>query len=655
MVKVNNNFFLCSAACLLGSYTSLQARAKQENKPNILWLTFEDTSWNELGCYGNDQVKTPHINALANDGIKYINAWSSAPQSSPARSSLITGCYATTYGMDLHPRAFDTPADIFFPEYLRKNGYYCTNNSKTHYNTKIDNKLCWDECGIDASYNSIRRKKDQPFFAVYNTVTSHMGRIRTFHLDGRRDYTKSGIYPEKLQLPPYLPDVYPIRSDYAAHLEAIQDVDEWVGLFVDDLKEKKLYENTIIFVFSDHGGCLPRGKGYLYESGLKVPLIIHVPEKWKPLLSTKSGEADSSLVNFIDLGATVLSLAGIKPPKYMQGKPIMGKYASAEKKSIQFAFGTNQLHHYMPVRAATDGRYKYIRSYIPYKQFALRNYYQWGMPSNQAWDKFVLNKCVHNPVWLQPYQHHPAEMLFDLESDPFETKNLSDKPEYQYILLRFREAVSSNLRQTRDLGFFIPLSRKGVNLYDKINKENYPLEELFELVELASMPEKSDIPALTDALKSKDDNIRYWGAVGLAVLAGTRSIECFPQELFALLDDTNPYVSCEAAYAIAYSAEPEKGIKRLLSPVKENERKIGYSLLECLSLDPNMKYLIKKQGGELINQAWTLPDLENEDCGLMVRGILANIGVLSINDIYNKFYEKGLKLNRSRRPIKPLP
>lgn len=640
------------------SATSVPAKAtiNANDKPNILWLTFEDTSWYEFGCYGNNQVKTPCIDSLASKGIQFMNAWSVAPQSSPARSSLITGCYATTYGMDIHPQPFDTPNEIFFPQYLRESGYFCTNNNKTHYNSTVDHTICWDECSDDASYNSPQRSKNQPFFSVFNTVTSHMGRVRTFHTDGRRDYTKEGIYPGQLRLPPHVPDTYEVRSDYAGHLEAIQDVDKWVGIFMKDLKEKGLYDNTIVFVFSDHGGCLPRGKGYLYETGLRVPLIIHVPEKWQHLLSVNPGTKDQSLVSFIDLGPTVLSLAGINPPEYMQGRPMMGKYAADQPKPIQFAFASNQLHHFMPVRAATDGRFKYIRSYIPYKQFALRNYYQWGMPSNKAWDKLILKECGNHAVWAQPYRHHPAEMLFDLQSDPFELNNLATNPEYERELMAFRQSVSENIRQTKDLGFFLPSSREGVNLYNKISQENYPLEKLYSIAELAGVSEKTDLPLLINALKSSDPDIRYWAAVGFGHLASKGNLENAPRELLLLLQDANPYVACEAAYAVSYTKDAEKGVRRLVYPIKEEDRKIGYALLESLSLDPDKRHLIQQYISELKEKADSLPAKENEDSGLMARGILVNMGSMNIDDLYGAdSYELGLKLNRGRRLIKPTP
>ncbi len=648
-------FLACTAACGIYSLEASAANNKKKERPNILWVTFEDTSSYEFGCYGNKDVHTPNADSLAAQGIQFMNAWSVAPQSSPARSSLITGCYAPTYGMDVHPVSYDTPADIFFPQRLREAGYYCTNNSKTHYNSTNNNKACWDECTKTASYNSPKRGKDQPFFAVFNTVTSHMGRIRTFHTDGRRDYTKEGIYTELLTLPSYVPDLPEVRSDYAGHLEAVQDVDTWLGFFLKDLKDKGLDDNTIIFFFSDHGGCVPRGKGYLYESGLKVPLIAYFPEKWKHLANGKSGK-DNSLVNFTDLGPTVLSLAGVKPTKNMQGKAIFGEYASKEERKVQFAFAANQLHHFMPVRAVTDGHIKYMRSYIPYRQFALRNYYQWGMPSNKAWDKLVLGNHNTNPDWALTFDAHPAEMLFDLDKDPGELHDLSSSPEYAEVLEKMRNELSNHIRNTHDLGFFLPTSRTGHVLYDVVRKEKYPMEELYKLVEAAGIGDIASLPLFEKAIASSHRDMRFWGAVGYAELAHKKQISQCPQALADLLKDEDPYVASEAAYAAAYLGKPQEGIARLINPAKEEDRKIGYSSLECISLDPTMRDYIRQFLPQLKEAAETLPRKKNEDSGLMARGILVNLGELDIKLLHGpEAYKEGLKLNHGRRPMVPLP
>lgn len=654
---------LCPAVHAAGSGSAGDRRQdKAGERPNILWLTFEDTSFYEFGCYGNKSVSTPNIDSLAANGVLFSNAWSTAPQSSPARSSLITGCYATTYGMDVHPVSFDTPEGIFFPQLLRDAGYYCTNNSKTHYNTTTDNKICWDECTKNASYNSPSRGEGQPFFAVFNTVTSHMGRVRTFHTDGRRDYTQEGIYPQQLELPPHVPDLPEVRSDYAGHLEAAQDVDTWVGFFLEDLKRHGLEDNTIIFVFSDHGGCLPRGKGYLYETGLHVPLVAYFPEKWKHLAPSecRTGESGGLVYDkpagFVDLGPSVLSLAGVKPPKTMQGKALMGKYET-EGHSLHFALAANHLHHYTPVRAVSDGKFKYIRSYMPYRQFALRNYYQWGMPSNKAWDRFVLGGHNTNPDWAQPFGVHPAEMLFDIETDPWELNDLSSDPRYAGELERFRKEMSAHIRKTVDLGFFLPVTREKCNLHEMVRKEKYPLDKMWTLVELAGTAGPDDIPALLEAVKSPYPDIRFWGTVGFARLATAGMLKECPEELEALADDENPYVSAEAAYALVWCGKAEKGLPCLVEPREEKYRKVGYSALESLSLHPEMRDLIRKHCLESLKEkAETLPRKENEDAGLMARGILVNLGELDINLLHGEeAYMQGLKLNHGRRPMVPLP
>ncbi len=628
---------------------------KKVERPNILWLTFEDKSASEFGCYGNVDVHTPITDSLAARGIQFMNAWSTAPQSSPARSSIITGCYAPTFGMDFHPYPFDTPSDIFFPQRLREAGYYCTNNWKTHYNSTEDDTACWDECDKKATYNSEKRGKDQPFFAVFNNHTTHMGRIRTHHIDGRRDYTQEGLYPSLLTLPPYLPDLPEVRSDYAGDLESVQDVDKWLGFFLEDLKARGLDEDTIIFFYSDHGGCLPRGKGYLYETGLQVPMVVYFPPKWEHLANGMKGQVDD-LVNFIDLGPTVLSLAGVRPGKRYQGKALFGEYAAPEKREINFAFAANQLHHFMPVRAARDARFKYIRSYLPYRQFALRNYYQWGMPANKAWDKLVLGGHNTRPELEQPFLPHPVEMLFDLENDPYELHDLSADPAYAEKLADFREAMAEHIRETGDLGFFLPTTRASCNLYEKAHKRGFPLEKLYELVEKAGEGRLSDEPLFREALSSEIAEFRFWGAAGYAQLARTGVLKEAPEALVTLLGDEDAYVYSEAAYALAYLGQARDAVSRLLSPDHEPYRKVGYSALECLSLDPDMRPAIHEFLPELQAADAMLPHKKNEDAGLMVRGILVNLGELDIDVLHGpEAYRQGLKLNHGRRPNGPLP
>ena len=349
----------------LTGYAPVENSEEVQSRPNILWLTLEDTSEYQFGCYGNTDINTPTIDMLATKGIRFINASSTAPHCSPARSTLITGCYATTFGMDVHREDYETPSDIFYTRYLREAGYYCTNNSKTDYNTTIDDKSLWDECGREATYNSTSRKPGQPFFSVFNTEATHMGRIRSITLEGRRDFKALGIDPETIKIPGHVPDLPAMRSDEAYQLEASREDDRWVKAFLDDLGERGQADNTIVFFFSDHGGCLPRGKGFPYESGLHIPLVIYVPPRWQDENEIESGTVLTDLVGFVDFAPTILSMAGVEPPEFMQGNAFLGPYAGAPRK-YQFGFRTNQEnYHFDPCRTVSDGRYKYIRNYTP--------------------------------------------------------------------------------------------------------------------------------------------------------------------------------------------------------------------------------------------------------------------------------------------------
>ena len=199
---------------------SFSAPTEEQEKPNILWLVLEDTSPYQFGCYGGKDAKTPEIDRLASKSIRFTNASSNAPHCSPARSTLITGCYATTYGMDIHRERYDTPKNIFYPEYMREAGYFCTNNSKTDYNTTEDHKSLWDESGGSATYRSQKRKTGQPFFSVFNANATHMSLVRTITTKGRPNFNEFGLNPDSIFLPDHVPDLPEVRSDEAYQLKA---------------------------------------------------------------------------------------------------------------------------------------------------------------------------------------------------------------------------------------------------------------------------------------------------------------------------------------------------------------------------------------------------------------------------------------------------
>ncbi|MCF7817962.1 MAG: sulfatase [Kiritimatiellales bacterium] len=641
--------------CLLATGLVGFAALSHAGQPNILWLTIEDTSAYEFGCYGNAQVKTPNIDGLAEKGLQYMKAWSTAPHCSPARSTLITGCYATTFAMDNHRHQWDTPGDIFYPPLMRRAGYYCTNNSKTDYNTTRDNKAMWDECSKSASYNSPQRGKDQPFFAVFNAFNTHMSRLTSITLEGRRDFAKEGLDPAKLKLPPYVPDIAETRSDYAFHLEGVQEVDEWVGIFLHDLEERGLAEDTIVIFNSDHGGCLPRGKGFLYESGLQVPLIVYLPPKYQFLAKPKPGSKTDRLVGFVDFAPTLLSLIGVKPPEWMQGRAFLGKY-DTEPRLLQFAFRTNQETHYDPCRAVTDGRFKYIRAYLPNKAYCLRNSFQWQMPSNLGWDGYALEhrtpeRAAEHPEWMQPFASKAAEMLFDLQTDPYELHNLAGEPAHLATLEKMRAAIAAHVRETKDLGFFPPTTKikgEGVALYDWVREKKYDLNALITAAETASEAKADNKARLLAYLASGHPEVRFWGAAGLSALARQGLLVGCPDELAQPINDPDPAVAATAAEGCCFAGRSELGIPALIKGLGSNTgdaKDLFHSSLETLTWYPEQAKLLASHAAEI-----------HEAGGFPARSVLVNLDELPIDKLYtSKERKKGIEVNETRRPLKPTP
>jgi arylsulfatase A-like enzyme len=626
-----------------------------QSRPNILWLTLEDTSEYQFGCYGNTDINTPTIDILAEKGIRFTHASSTAPHCSPARSTLITGCYATTYGMDVHREDYETPADIFYTSYLRQSGYYCTNNSKTDYNSTIDDKSLWDECGREATYNSPLRKPGQPFFSVFNTEATHMGRIRSISLEGRRDFKALGIDPEKLFLPAHVPDLPAMRSDEAYQLEASREADRWVKAFLDDLEDKGLADNTIVFFFSDHGGCLPRGKGFPFESGLQIPLVIYIPPGWQEKFDIESGMVSSELVGFVDFAPTILSLAGIKPPDFMQGRAFLGPYAG-EPGKYQFGFRTNQEnYHFDPCRTVTDGRYKYIRNYIPHKPFCLRNLYQWGMPANLAWDQYILSGECTQEEWLQPYRPKQPELLFDLTSDPWELQNLANDPRYAEILHTMRIQISKHIRETGDLGFFVRGRRKKPGgLYHWVRESDFPVNELIEAAEMASMPAEGDVDGLTLLLGHPVPEMRFWGAIGFNTLGSRGFLKYCPEEVLEAIHDSVPEVAAAAAEAACYLGENEKGIAKLIELLESNFSP-AYSSLETLTWYADQKVVLKAHSPELRKLLDDNSSVDQDRMGLDIklRSLLVNLGDIPISELYSKEEkEKGIRVNQNPRKFR---
>ena len=442
--------------------------AKTENnntKPNILWIVTEDIS-PTLSMYGDSTAKTPNLDALASDGTVYTNVFTTAGVCAPSRSALIIGVMQSSIGT-MHMRTakdvfswgkrqYNSKVDITdiegdtirqystvipeyikcFPEYLRQNGYYCTNHAKTDYQFAAP-LSAWDENDWNAHWR--HRPEGKPFFAVFNIGLTHESRLWK-HAD--KPLT---VDPDNVFVPPYLPDTKISRKTVARHYSNVELMDKRVGKIIKQLKEDGLYDNTIIFFYSDHGGPLPRQKREVYDSGLKVPLII------KSINSSTKGYNDR-LISFLDFAPTILSIAGIKAPSYMQGNAFLGKYKSDSERKYIYA-GSDRLDECTDrIRTIRSKKYLYVRNYYPQKPGYEDLKYRKNipmMPQMLDMKKEGLLDSIQMQ-WFEPKSGY--EELYDCEKDPYDINNVVDNPGYSEILDSFRNEYLKFTQNIPDLG-----------------------------------------------------------------------------------------------------------------------------------------------------------------------------------------------------------
>jgi arylsulfatase A-like enzyme len=498
--------------------TSFQGYAQQKPvaKPNILWIVSEDNSAYFTGCYGNSFATTPNIDKLASQGFLYTHAYCTNAVCAPSRNTIITGVYASSNGHENMRSTYPKSADVHtYPEYLRQAGYYCTNNAKTDYNTSgIIPSEIWDESSNKAHYRN--RPKGEPFFAVFNIETSHESRIHK-----QTPTEKLRHDPIKVTLPPYHPDTPEMRHDWAQYYDKIEDMDGEVGALLKELDQSGEADNTIVMYYGDNGGVLARSKRFVYETGTKIPFIIRIPEKYKYLFPAKKpGQKVDRLINFVDFAPTLLSIAGVPIPDYMQGDAFLGKQKT---KSPEYTFMSRQRmdERYDLVRAVRDKEYRYIRNYMPFRITMQHVNYLFKAPSAQSWeDAFKDGKT--NALQSSYFHTKPVEELYDSENDPWEIKNLASDPAYAAVLERMRKAETGWMRKIRDVGLVPETEYKNFagekSMYDYMRSTVCPFDELMAAADLATLGGKSNLNTFVQYLKNNNSAIRYWGATGLLIL-----------------------------------------------------------------------------------------------------------------------------------------
>ena len=313
---------------LVLTYNGYTNPKQNKDKPNILWITCEDIS-PYLGCYGNKEALTPNIDKLSEIGIRFTHAYANAPVCAVARSTILSGMYASTLGTHhMRSRPLLPPDTPVYPKILRDAGYYCTNNSKTDYNSNLERekKQIWNDTGNKAHWKN--RPEGKPFFSVFNITITHESQLSTEnikkYLERWQIPKKTRVNPGDIALPPYHPDLPEIRQDWARLHDLITLMDSEVGKMLKEIEDAGLADNTIVFFYSDHGGQLARAKRFIYNVGTQVPLIVHLPKKWQYLSKQKPGKTSDELVSFIDFPKTILSITNCEVPDKMQGTVFLG-------------------------------------------------------------------------------------------------------------------------------------------------------------------------------------------------------------------------------------------------------------------------------------------------------------------------------------------
>jgi N-sulfoglucosamine sulfohydrolase len=419
----------------------------QSSRPwNILWLSCEDTS-PDLGCYGDAQAVTPNLDRFASEGVRFTHAFSTYGVCAPTRSSIITGMYPASIGTHhMRSRGVPPPEVKCFPEYLRAAGYYCTNNRKTDYNFDPP-ASAWDESSPKAHWQ--KREKDQPFFAVFNFEVSHEGQIRApeaaYQRNTDRLRPEQRHDPAKMVVPSFYPDTPVIRRDIARYYDGVTAVDYQVADMLKQLDEEGLRDNTIVFFWGDHGRGLPRYKRWPWDTGTRVPLMIRQPGVIRP------GSVDSRLVSLLDLGPTVLSLAGLTPPAHLQGEAFLGAKQKAPRQYV-FTARDRMDETYDMMRSVRDHRWRYVKNYNPEVTYAQRIDYMDMMPSLQEMRRLHAEGKLTGAQKLFFADRKPVEELYDTEKDPENVVNLAADPQYASQLERLRAVHLRFMQETKDLG-----------------------------------------------------------------------------------------------------------------------------------------------------------------------------------------------------------
>lgn len=478
----------------------------QDERPNILWISTEDISpaW---GCYGDAMAQTPNIDAIAKDGYIFSNASSNAPICAPARSTLITGMYATSLGTQ-NLRSVVPLSDGLqtLPEYMRSEGYFTTNNVKTDYNFSAEGR--WDELSAEAHWRN--NPGEGPFFSVFNFMITHEGHVNHPRPEEDTDHLKTKQDPAQMYVPPFFPDNDEFKEIMALQYDLITVFDEEVGRIITELKEDGLFDNTIIFIFSDHGYGLPRYKRWLNSTGLEIPFVLHVPEKFKHLVQHFSPGVNDYKVDFVDFAPTVLNVAGASIPATMEGSAFMG--SSIEEKPYSFGYRDRADDAYEVSRSVFDGQYLLVRNYMPHQPYVQDVL----IFKEDKWSYKALFEARDNgtlpDAGQKMFEPKPLVELYDLHTDSLGLINIASKLPNKVDELH--DVLRQHIIRTHDTGFMneghMMVSSREQGVY-AFAREFFDIESALDAAEkVGQISNQDDLVAL---LSDNDPNVRFWGLI----------------------------------------------------------------------------------------------------------------------------------------------
>lgn len=566
-----------------------------EEKPNILWITSEDNGIAWVGCYGGTNAKTPNIDALAEEGFRYLHCYDNAAVCAPTRSCWITGMYGISNGTQPMRSRNEIPHDqiSYYPDLLKKAGYHTSNPGKTDYNIGgREDYDCWDvgkEKGV--AYGWRKRKPGQPFFAVFNITDSHESRAH-----GNVENTRND--PAKMKLFSYHPDLPVIRKNYAKYADAVENMDKKVGKCLAALEKDGLAENTIVIYNSDHGGVMARSKRFVYSSGIHCPLVVRIPKKFKHLYPADSpGATVDRLVSFVDMPKTWLSLAGAEIPKTFQGRAFLGSATESEP-THHFAFRERADERLDCVRVMRDKRFAYHKNYMPYAPAGQHLAYLWKAKATSAWEQHH-REGKTNEITGRFFEPRVSEEFYDNQSDFDNVHNLIDVNEHKEKIAQLKKRLRARQLELYDSGLLPEQMRvrrakeNGVTIYEMVRDEKlYPLATYLDAADLALARDKANLNAFVAAMDDEDECLRWWGIVGLHLLE--KEAVSVTKTLKSALKDDAHEIRMMAAWTLVKLGQPDEAIACLddmLFNKCDNEDML-HNVLEWMG-DPGLP-LVKK-------------------------------------------------------------